>query len=262
MKFIKNIKALRPIIRKLKVGSFEFRLSINALKRMQYAYICFHAAKLGKKLGYERISVIEYGVAGGQGLLILEEHILEIEKFFNIQIDIYGFDTGEGLPEPIDYRDLPYHWKKGFYSMNQENLRDKLKKSKLIIGNIEDTSLNFFNEHNPAPIGAVIHDFDFYSSTKTALKMMNDNERFFLPRVFSYFDDTIGNELELYNDYTGERLAINEFNKINNDIKICIPYHLQALKPEVWHYQIWICHFFKNSKYNDFISYENQKLEI
>ena len=262
MKFIKNIKALRPIIRKLKVGSFEFSLSINALKRMQYAYICFHAAKLGKKLGYERISVIEYGVAGGQGLLILEEHILEIEKFFNIQIDIYGFDTGEGLPEPIDYRDLPYHWKKGFYSMNQENLRDKLKKSKLIIGNIEDTSLNFFNEHNPAPIGAVIHDFDFYSSTKTALKMMNNNERFFLPRVFSYFDDTIGNELELYNDYTGERLAINEFNKINNDIKICIPYHLRALKPEVWHYQIWICHFFKNSKYNDFISYENQKLEI
>ena len=54
MKFIKNIKALRPIIRKLKIGSFEFRLSINALKRMQYAYICFHAAKLGKKLGYKK----------------------------------------------------------------------------------------------------------------------------------------------------------------------------------------------------------------
>ncbi len=262
MKFIKNIKALRPIIRKLKIGSFEFRLSINALKRMQYAYICFHAAKLGKKLGYKKISVIEYGVAGGQGLLILEDHILEIEKYFNIEIDIYGFDTGEGLPEPVDYRDLPYHWKKGFYSMNQKNLRDKLKKSKLIIGNIDETSLNFFKDHNPSPIGAVIHDFDFYSSTKTALKMMNDNERFFLPRVFSYFDDTIGNELELYNDYTGERLAINEFNKINNNIKICTPYHLRALKPEVWHYQIWICHFFKHSKYNDFVSNEVQKLEI
>jgi len=75
VKFIKNIKFLRPIIRKLKLGSFEFRLKINALKRMQYAYICFHAAKLGKKLGYKKISIIEYGVAGGQGLLILEEHI-------------------------------------------------------------------------------------------------------------------------------------------------------------------------------------------
>ena len=59
MKFIKNIKFLRPIIRKLKLGSFEFRLKINALKRMQYAYICFHAAKLGKKLGYKKISIIE-----------------------------------------------------------------------------------------------------------------------------------------------------------------------------------------------------------
>ena len=262
MKFIKNIKALRPIIRKLKIGSFEFRLNRNALKRMQYAYICFHAAKLGKKLGYKKISVIEYGVAGGQGLLILEDHVKEIEKYFDIEIDIYGFDTGEGLPEPIDYRDLPYHWKKGFYSMNHDDLKNKLKKAKLVIGNIEDTSKTFFANHNPAPIGAVIHDFDFYSSTKTALTMMKKNEKYFLPRVFSYFDDTIGNELELYNDYTGERLAINEFNKNSNDIKICIPYHLKALKPEVWHNQIWICHFFNHDKYNNFISGKDQKLDI
>ena len=200
MKFIKNIKFLRPIIRKLKLGSFEFRLKINALKRMQYAYICFHAAKLGKKLGYKKISIIEYGVAGGQGLLILEEHIKEIEKYFDIEIDVYGFDTGEGLPDPIDYRDLPYHWKKGFYSMNQDVLKNKLTKAKLVIGDIENTSKTFFSKYNPAPIGAVIHDFDFYSSTKTALSMMNDNSDFFLPRVFSYFDDTIGSELELYND--------------------------------------------------------------
>ena len=127
MKFIKNIKALKPIIRKLKIGNFEFRLNMHALKRMQYAYICFQAAKLGKKLGYEKISVIEYGVAGGQGLLILEEHVKEIENYLNIKIDIYGFDTGEGLPEPVDYRDLPYHWKKGFYSMEKDNLKNKLK---------------------------------------------------------------------------------------------------------------------------------------
>ena len=42
--------------------------------------------------------------------------------------------------------------------------------------------------------------------------MMKDNGKFFLPSVFSYFDDIIGSEIELYNDYTGERLAINEFN--------------------------------------------------
>ncbi len=262
MKFIKSIKALRPIIRKLKIGSFEFRLNFNALKRMQYAYICFNAAKLGKKLGYKKISVIEYGVAGGQGLLILESHIKEIEKYFNIEIDIFGFDTGEGLPNPIDYRDLPYHWKKGFYPMDKVNLTKKLSKAKLVVGDIEDTSKNFFSKYNPAPIGAVIHDFDFYSSTKTALKMMTNNSKFFLPRVFSYFDDTIGNEIELYNDFTGERLAINEFNKENDEIKICIPYHLRTLNLEVWHNQIWICHFFKHEKYNNFISNQEQELNI
>ena len=92
--------------------------------------------------------------------------------------------------------------------------------------------------------------------------MMTNNSNFFLPRVYSYFDDTIGSELELYNDYTGERLAINEFNLNNEDIKICTPHHLKALKPGVWHYQIWICHFFKHDKYYDFISDKNQQLNI
>ena len=262
MKFIKSLKFLRPIIRKLNIGSFEFRLNMNALKRMHYAYICFYAAKLGKKLGYKKISVIEYGVAGGQGLLILEEYIKEIEKVFDIEIEIFGFDTGEGLPEPVDYRDLPYHWKKGFFEMNKDDLQKKLKKSKLVIGNIDSTSKSFFSSYNPAPIGAVIHDFDFYSSTKIALSMMCKNENFFLPRVFSYFDDTIGDELSLYNDFTGERLAINEFNDGNSYIKISKPYHLKALKPQIWHNQIWICHFFNHPKYNHFISDENQQLKI
>jgi len=204
MKFLKKIRAVRSIIRNYKIGSFEFRMNMSVLRSMPYAYICFNAARLGKKLGYKKISVIEYGVAGGRGLLILEKYITEIEKYFNIEIDIYGFDTGEGLPEPIDYRDLPYHWKKGFYSMEIDKLKKKLKKAKLVIGSINETSKTFFSDYNPAPIGAVIHDFDFYSSTKTTLSMMTNNSNFFLPRVYSYFDDTIGSELELYNDYTVE----------------------------------------------------------
>ena len=103
MKFIKNIKALKPIIRKLKIGNFEFRLNMHALKRMQYAYICFQAAKLGKKLGYERISVVEYGVAGGQGLLILEEHINEIENYLNIRKE--AMDVLNSINPP----DLKFH---------------------------------------------------------------------------------------------------------------------------------------------------------
>ena len=122
IKILKSSRKLKRIIRKFRIGSFSFRMEINALERMPYAYICFNAAKLAKKLGYDRISVIEYGVGEGAGLLSLEEYTVEIKKIFGVQIDIYGFDTGQGLPKPTDYRDLPYHWKEGFFSMSENDL--------------------------------------------------------------------------------------------------------------------------------------------
>ena len=158
-------KRLRRLIDKKKIGSFEFRMNINALERMYYAYICFNAAKLAKQLGYNRISAIEYGVAGGRGLLILEEYANEIKKLLGVQIDVYGFDLGSGLPAPKDYRDLPYHWKKSFFTMDETKLRSKLKHAKLIIGDLQNTSKDIFSKYNPRPIGAIIHDLDLYSST-------------------------------------------------------------------------------------------------
>ena len=260
IKIFRSSKKIRRLIRNFNFGSFEFRMEVSALRRNHYAYICYNAAKLAKKLGYKKISIIEYGVGEGSGLISLEKYADEIQKIFNVELDIYGFDSGKGLPKPVDYRDLPYHWKEGFFSMNEGDLQKKLKKAKLVIGDIKETSKTFFSEYNPAPIGAVIHDFDFYSSTKIALSMMNENIKFFMPRIFSYFDDTIGSEVELYNDYTGERLAINEFNTNNKDIKICQPYHFLALTKENWHHQIWIIHFFKHVKYNLFISQDKPKL--
>ena len=46
--------------------------------------------------------------------------------------------------------------------MNKNDLLKKLKKAKLILGNIEETSKTFFSRYKPAPIGAVIHDFDYF----------------------------------------------------------------------------------------------------
>ena len=257
---IKLKKRLKRLIDKKRIGSFEFRMKINALERMYYAYICFNAAKLAKQLGIERISAIEYGVANGRGLLILEEYAKEIENLLGVRIDIYGFDMGSGLPKPKDYKDLPYHWKEGFFVMNEEKLRSQLSSAKLIIGDIETTSKNFFEKYNPSPIGAIIHDFDFYSSTKMALSILKADSKFFLPRIFCFFDDTIGSEVELFNDFTGERLAINEFNSENKDIKFSKHYHLLTPGNEIWHHQIWICHLFKHQNYNKFISETDQQL--
>src|SRR5690606_6371343 len=56
---------LVKLIQVLSLGSYRFRVRIGAVPRPHYAYCVFSAAALAKQLGYPRISVIEFGVAGG-----------------------------------------------------------------------------------------------------------------------------------------------------------------------------------------------------
>ena len=65
------------------------------------------AVNLAKALDVERVSVVEFGVAGGNGLLALEKIAEQLEAIYGIAVDVHGFDTGGGLPAPVDYRDLP-----------------------------------------------------------------------------------------------------------------------------------------------------------
>jgi hypothetical protein len=255
--------AVKHVISKLSLGSFEFRYRIEALQRMQYAYIMYQAAKLAAKLGQPRISVLEFGVAGGGGLLWMERYASEIERMFPVEIEIYGFDTGAGLPPPVDYRDLPYHWKEGFFAMDKAALETKLKRAKLVMGNVADTCTTFFSDFNPAPIGAVAHDLDFYSSTADGLKLFDSEPGNLMPRMFCYFDDTIGSDIELYSDFTGERLAIEEYNEANRMRKIAVPHYLRASEGlGTWRHQIWVCHLFDHPDYNRFVGEENQQLPL
>lgn len=140
-------------------------------------------------------------------------------------------------------------------------LRARLEKAQLVLGDLKDTSKDFFGKYDPAPIGAIAFDLDFHSSTVAALGMLGAGERYYLPRAFCYFDDTVGTSVELYNDFTGQRLAINEFNQAHTDVKLGLAYHLLAKKVvEPWYHQIWICHFFGHSRYNVFVSEEDQQL--
>lgn len=87
--------------------------------------------------------------------------------------------------------------------------------------------------------------------------------KYFLPRILCYFDDTIGDINSLFNDYTGERLAINEFNEKKEKIKITEPYYfLNYNYIESWYHQIWIIHLFLHKNYNSFISFPNKQLKI
>jgi hypothetical protein len=255
--------ALRVLIRKANLGSYGFRYSIGALHRPNYAYLVYQAAQLAQRLGEKRVSVVEFGVAGGAGLIALEQHAAEVEKIFKVSIDIYGFDTGAGLPEPADYRDLCYHWKPGFFRMDQQALQLRLKRAKLVIGDIRDTIHTFAAQYNPAPIAAISQDLDFHSSTMAAFKLFDLDSQYLLPRMVVYFDDVIGGDMELYNDFTGQRGAIHEFNESHSSRKLSPLYYLGAKGITTpWHHQIWSFHAFDHPSYNRFIGEENQQLPI
>ncbi|MGI9484529.1 MAG: hypothetical protein ACR2RF_01345 [Geminicoccaceae bacterium] len=53
-------------------------------------------------MGHNRITAIEFGVAGGSGLLVPEGHAERVVREIGIKIDIVGFDLGSGLPELKD----------------------------------------------------------------------------------------------------------------------------------------------------------------
>lgn len=254
---------VRYLIARLSLGSFEFRYRMGALPRMAYAHIIYQAASLAERLGQDRISILEFGVAGGDGLIWMERHAEEVEKIFAVKIEIYGFDTGEGLPSPRDYRDLPYHWKSGFFRMDREKLLKRLTRAKVIFGDVSETAATFHDEYRPAPIGAVSHDLDFYSSTVDGFRLFLGDETRMLPRVFCYFDDVMGDDVALYSDYSGERLAIAEFNAAHDDRKIAVPYHLRGVRQlGPWQFHIWILHLFRHPHYDRFVSAEDQQLPL
>lgn len=247
-------KLAKEILKRFRLGTYEQRLRLGAVERPFYGYLVYQAANLARRLGYSEISVLEFGVGTGGGLQSLEEHARQAAKLFSVGIQVYGFDTGAGLPEPVDYRDLPFVWRKGFFAMNTAALTARLKQAQLVLGNIEDTGEMFFEKYRPAPIAAISYDVDYYSSTVAALKMLDAGEEHYLPRVFCYFDDILGSDAELHSRFLGERLAIDEFNEAHRDTKIDSAYHLLAREiVESWYHQIRICHFLRHSRYNDLV---------
>lgn len=250
---------IRKIFRDSNFLSIEKTIKLNASSRPAYLYCAYRAAQLAKKLGHKKISFIEFGVAEGNGLNFLEKISARIEKELDVEIELYGFDTGEGLFEPQDYKDLGYFFKSSMYKMNKEKLNKNLIKSKLILGDVKDTVKNFFERYNPPPIAAIFNDLDFYSSTINSFEIFKGDNKHFLPRIFCYFDDIVGSEYEMYNEFSGELLAINEFNKANDNKKICLNRNLLSLNSHSWRHQIYYFHNFNHQDYNKYIGEEEQK---
>jgi hypothetical protein len=180
------------------------------------------AARLAKALGLSEISAIEFGVAGGNGLIEMEKIADIIERESGVKFHIFGFDLESGLPESSDYRDMPYTWKPGFFKMDRKKLESRLSRARLVIGDVKETVATFFKIYTPPPIGFISFDLDLYSSTKKAFALFEDeNMKNFMPRTYCYFDDIIGDHNEVHCRYVGELLAIDEFNEGHEFRKLC-----------------------------------------
>jgi len=249
----------RRFIERFSLFSYEKRLSIEAVDRPHYGYCIFQSARLASLLNYPRISVIEFGCGGGNGLLDAEMHINEVMKLFAVSIDLYGFDGGSGMPPPADYRDMPHYFRAGLYEMDRSSLEQRLKRAKLVIGDIREMCMTFLQKYKPAPIGCMLHDLDYYSSTRDALALFDGEASYFLPRVFMYFDDVIGDDTWLCNEFAGERLAIEEFNQTHRSKKICKNYYVAKKYPNSrWADEMYIHHDFDHPRYNEFIADKEQ----
>ena len=200
-------------------GKFQafFLDMYKMLPYYQYAHCLMESARRAKAYGYDRISAIEFGVAGGNGLIHLGIYAREIQRLVKIGIDVYGFDFGGegGLQSPNGYRDCPEYWIANDYKMDFERLMNRLYSEKLVIGDICKTTTTFLTDYNPAPIGFISVDVDQYTPTVAILNMLLQDDKFFIPIISMYFDD-IGDDLE----FQGESLAIKDFNTKNKNIKI------------------------------------------
>jgi hypothetical protein len=246
---------VRAALKKFSLGSLEFRLAFDAFERPPYAHGIYEAARLARRLKLPSVSVVEFGVAQGGGLIAMENLAAEIRKRLLIDIQIFGFDSGEGLPTTADYRDLPCVWRRGLYKMDVDALQKRLPTARLILGDVNETVPRFLEEGNFPPIGFISFDLDYYTSTKAALRIFEDRDRSYLPRVLTYFDDIMSGDQQYYCEDVGELLAIREFNQGSKGHRIR-PINgwkrSLLLEPE-WADAMWAYHRFDHAQYNDYI---------
>jgi hypothetical protein len=211
------------------------KVLFDAVPRPQYYFGVLEAADQALRQELSAISIVEFGVAAGHGLLDLQQAAEDIEAETGVRIEVYGFDAGGGMPELVgDHRDHPDVWKRGDYPMDQGKLRAQLlPRTRLILGEVRDTLAAFIEEGVYAPVGFVSYDLDLYSSTRDAFALLSSADRNLLRRVILYFDDI---HMWFTHRFAGELLAIREFNEQVSDVKIDVLHSVPYGRPfrESW----------------------------
>lgn len=88
-------------------GSYKLKIDFDLIIRQPNAFGILKSAIFAKRLGIKTVTLIEFGVAAGAGLLNMAEIARNISKEIGINFKIFGFDTGTGMPPALDYRNHP-----------------------------------------------------------------------------------------------------------------------------------------------------------
>jgi hypothetical protein len=201
------------------MGGLRARIAFDLVLRQQNAYGILACADLARELGIAEVTLIEFGVARGAGILNMCDVAAKVTRATGVRFRVFGFDTGRGMPPPTSYRDHPELYQEGDFPMDQGALRKQLPdNAELVIGDLADTVGPFRDRVSPAaPIGFVSIDVDYYSSTVSALRVLEGAPEQYLPRAVVYLDDV---EYPTHNSWCGELLAVREFNDRNERRKI------------------------------------------
>lgn len=196
--------------------SLETKVKWELSTRPAYLLGVYEAARQAKREGEDEIEVIEFGVAGGTGLVELQRIAQLVEEATGIRVRVIGFDMGnKGLPSFIgDHRDHPDQWKPGDFKMDEAALKAKLDpdRTTLILGNVVDTVMKYALQYQRSPVGFISFDMDLYSSTRDAFALFSHVDT--LAHVPLYFDDI---EFSFNYATAGELRAIQEFNDMYED---------------------------------------------
>jgi hypothetical protein len=202
------------------LGTLRGRIAHDLIIRPHNAYSILQAADWAKSQGVRVISLVEFGVAAGAGLMNMAHIAAKVTRATGIEFKIYGFDTGRGMPPPVDFRDHPDLYHTGDFPMDERALRAALPNNvTLLIGDVAQTVPEFLKQvSSSAPIGYVVFDLDYYSSTQVALAVLKDPDPSkYLPLTITFFDDM---HHPRHNQWCGEFLAIEDFNSSNPTRKI------------------------------------------
>lgn len=192
-------------------GSFRTKVAWDLVVRQHYAFGALEAADIARGCGLPAVTLIEVGVASGGGLMNLALIAARVSKETGVRCEVHGFDSGTGMPAPVDYRDHPDLYAAGDFAMDPEALRAILPPGcELHLGPLRTTIPAFLDSvRRDAPIGFVALDVDYWSSTTEALEVLKGRPEKYLPRGVVYVDDVA---LEEHNSGAGASLAIAQFN--------------------------------------------------